>query len=630
MIPFVIFAAALIAQDSREALGPKDRGGKAGPHPLLQLMQQKKSALRPELKDQHPRVIATSAEIEGLRVRARTTHADLWQQALADLREKMKQEPPAAPAQTRRIQNGVGIAIAGFALAYQVEQKPEFLAAAKKYMDAAVSYDIWGYANSKPNVDLAAGHLLYGLGLGYDLLYHQLDATDRARYRESLKRHANLVAEYFKPKPGRTFAYSQNHTFIPIAGLAIAAYALAGEVPEAAEWAALSRAIFDRVLETYSADGYYYEGFEYWVFSTPWIVHYLDAHLHSTGEDLFDRPGLRDAHLYVAHSVLPDGRNIFDFGDAFEGANTRSGESEDAKRTHPGGHLESNFNILYRLAQRFQSSDAQAVADWLKQHGQVNAENFWSLLWFDEKIKTNPIQSSLPPYHYFADQDVVFWRSSWAADATAIAIKCGPPEGHQSASLSKRLPDWHLESGHAHPDAGSFILFGRGQYLTGDSGYAGVPKTDQHNSLLINGMGLINGKGQESPGATHNAFLGVSLERLNQIRVVRQSLARDRFEVTTDFAAAYDPTIGIRKLRRDFVWSERGELSITDQIETAAPAVITWLVQTDSQPISLSSQEFRPGRTCGLLSRNLMGRDSALGRVWSPAPDHRGQSTRVK
>ena len=42
------------------------------------------------------------------------------------------------------------------------------------------------------------------------------------------------------------------------------AYALMGETPEANDWAALSRAVFDRVLATYSDDGYYYEGMEYW------------------------------------------------------------------------------------------------------------------------------------------------------------------------------------------------------------------------------------------------------------------------------------------------------------------------------------------------------------------------------
>ena len=57
---------------------------------------------------------------------------------------------------------------------YKIEGDKKYLDAARKYMDAAVSYDIWGYANNKPNVDLAAGHLLYGLGWGYDLLYHDL------------------------------------------------------------------------------------------------------------------------------------------------------------------------------------------------------------------------------------------------------------------------------------------------------------------------------------------------------------------------------------------------------------------------------------------------------------------------
>ena len=46
-------------------------------------------------------------------------------------------------------------------------------------MDAAVTYDVWGYAASKPNIDLGAGHLLYGMGIGYDLLYHDLSDAER-------------------------------------------------------------------------------------------------------------------------------------------------------------------------------------------------------------------------------------------------------------------------------------------------------------------------------------------------------------------------------------------------------------------------------------------------------------------
>ena len=123
------------------------------------------------------------------------------------------------------------------------------------------------------------------------------------------------MADYFKPKSDKTFAYSQNHTFIPITGLGVAAYALYDETPEAPAWASLARAstngCWRRIPRTVTTT----KGFEYWIFSTPWLVHYLDAHAHATGEDLYDRPGFRLMHQYVAHSMLPDGNYVFDFGD---------------------------------------------------------------------------------------------------------------------------------------------------------------------------------------------------------------------------------------------------------------------------------------------------------------------------
>jgi hypothetical protein len=155
------------------------------------------------------------------------------------------------------------------------------------------------------------------MGVGYDLLYNDLTSAERDRYRSKIARQGHLLYEFLAPRPGRSWAYSQNHTFIPMAGLGVAAYAVYGEVSEAKEWAALARAIYSKVLATYSKDGYYYEGFEYWIFSTPWIIHYLNAQKHATGEDLFDQPGLRKTRLYAAHSLTPGGQMMFDFGDVF-------------------------------------------------------------------------------------------------------------------------------------------------------------------------------------------------------------------------------------------------------------------------------------------------------------------------
>ena len=609
MLALGILPAPVAAQDARELEQERAASKKLkGEHPLLELMRTRKSALRPELMGIHPRVYITDGELSELRVRARTSHRELWQRAINHVRA-LQAAPPPPPAEKRREQNEVGIAIAEAAFVYKIEGDRKYLDAARKYMDAAVTYEIWGYANNKPNVDLAAGHLLYGLAWGYDLLYHDLTEAERIRYREKLIKQARLMADYFKPKPGKTFAYSQNHTFIPITGLGVAAYALYDESPEAPGWASLTRAIYDRVLATYSQDGYYYEGFEYWIFSTPWLVHYLDAHAHATGEDLYDRPGFRLMHQYVAHSMLPSGNYVFDFGDVFEGPLTRAGKGEEYPRTHPQGHFNTNYNLLYRLAQRFQSGEAQGVAEWLKHFDQVNAEDFWSLVWYDANLKAVPIERQTA-WHYFPDHDVFYWRSDWSRQATAFAFKCGPPEGHHSEALLRQFPDWRLSSGHAHPDANSFIIFARGQYLTGDTGYAGVPMTEHHNTLLV------NGKGQAKEGAGHDVFAEVPYELLNRIRISEVKVDPDEVVVRGDATAAYGPELGLKKFVREFAYRPNKGFVVSDEVETTKPAVMTFLLHADDRIEKESGDKFsiKAGRVKLLIDPTIAASNGAVSR----------------
>ncbi len=611
-------SVSLVAQDKRELKDEKTISKKIkGEHPLSVLMRTRKSDLKTDLVGVHPRVYVTNLELDELRKRARSTHKDLWQQVLGRVRA-LHSDPPVPPAQKRREQNEVGIAIAEAALVYKIEGDKKYLDAAKRFMDAAVSYDIWGYANNKPNVDLAAGHLLYGLGWAYDLLYNDLSNQERTRYRDKLIKQARLLAEYFRPKPGKTFAYSQNHTFIPISGLAVTAYALYDETPEAASWAQLARAIFDRVLATYSQDGYYYEGFEYWIFSTPWIIHYLDAHLHATGEDLYEHPGLRNMHKYVAHSMLPTGRYVFDFGDIFEGPLTRAGSGAEYPRTHPNNRFHTNYNLLYRLAQRFKSGEAQGVAEWLRSFNHVNAEDFWSLVWFDPEVRAIPIAQQ-KTWHYFADHDVVFWRSDWSQNATAFAFKCGPSEGHHSASLQQQFPDWRLSSGHAHPDANSFIIFANGEYLTGDTGYAGIPMTEHHNTLLV------NGRGQAKEGLGHDAFANVPYESINRIRITDVKIQDDYVLIKGDATSAYEPDLGVKKFIRSFEYRPSTGFTIRDEVETIRAVTITSVIHADGGLNKESEQRFMIDRRGTKLRIDLIEPkevESAIGvnTVTAPGP----------
>jgi phage-related protein len=580
-----LLGGQLAAQDANEALGPKDNAAKGASTPLLLEMKTLRSSVRPELAGVHPRVYFTGKELEALRVEAHGAQKTWWSQQLLHIRA-LQGPPPPPPAEKRRAQNDVAFAMAEAAFAYKMEGDPKYLAAAKLYMDAAVSYDVWGYSFSKPNVDLAAGHLLYGMGFAYDLLYNDLSPAERERYRNKIARQGHLLYEFFAPRPGRSWAYSQNHTFIPMAGLGVAAYAVYGEVPEAKQWAALARAIYSKVLATYSKDGYYYEGFEYWIFSTPWIIHYLDAQKHATGEDLFDQPGLRKTHLYAAHSLTPGGQMMFDFGDVFAGPVTRAKIGDDYERSHPDGHFESNYNLLYDLAARYNDSEIQGVADWMNSMGHTGQEEWWTLAWRNPRLKAMPIEK-VEPWHHFPDHDVVFWRSGWDAQATAIAFKCGPPEEHSATDLIAKMPDWHTEQGHVHPDVNSFILWAHGQYLTGDSGYAGVPLTIEHNTLLVDG----HGQGHEGKG--HDAWAGFSYEQMNKARITHAHLNAQGFDIEGEGAGVYDSSLGLKRYLRRISMTVPGSIEVNDEVESNAPHVFTEVLHSDTKVEQMAGQRYR-------------------------------------
>ena len=596
LLILTFIATFAFAQDKQELEAERLASQKLkGEHPLISVMKTKPSSLRKELEGVHPRVFMTQKDIDALKDKTKT-QKELWQAAISRVRALMV-EPAPPPAETRRVQNEIGLGISEAALAYKITGDKKYLDAAKKYMDAAVSYDVWGYSYNKPNVDLAAGHLLYGMGWGYDLLYNDLTPAERAKYKAKLIKQARFLYDFFKPKSGKSYSYSQNHTFIPISGLAVTAYALMDETPEAKDWAAASRAIFDRVLATYSDDGYYYEGMEYWIFSMPWIVHYMDAHLQSTGENLYlTTPGLKLAHKYVAHATLPGGEFNFDYGDIYAGNTTRARKGDDYERERINGKFRTNYNILFNLATRYQNGEAQGVANWLKSKGQVNAEEFWTFIWFNQYIRATPIENQ-EKWHYFADHDVAYWRSSWNDDATAFSFKAGPPEGHGATEKINLYPEWRLSSGHAHPDAGSFIIWANGKYLTGDSGYAGVPLTEHHNTLVF------GDKGQNKEGAGHDVFVGIPYERLNKIRITNVKFDTKKVSIVADVTSAYEPELGVKKFIRKFEFTAPNKFVVTDDVETDKPNIITSYLHADNliEKTSNNSFLFEPRKKSGLL-----------------------------
>lgn len=538
--------------------------------------------LRPELKGIHPRLFFTAADLSKLRERSKGSGRELWQETLSDIQTLRRDAPdPKDPdlyksgLDERKAgsisQYNFAFQIAETSFAYAIEGDEKYLAAAKKWTLAACEMPTWGYTYNKPNVDLPPAHLLYAVAFAYDVLFDKLSADEKNVIKNKLLIQGRLMYDYFKYKPGKRYTYSQNHTWIPMAGLAIAAYALMDESPEVEAWARLSRAVFDRMMLTFGTDGFFYESFHYYGFAFRWAIRYFDAHLAATGENLYTmmQPKLAGMKYFAMHSVLPDRENVFDFADIGDGSLNRNGTSKREK-------IYAEYDIIYRLASIYHDPQAQTIGDFLRKDTTLGTrEPMWAFINRDPALTPAPI-SEIPLRYYFKDNDTVFWRSDWTKNATAFAFRCSPPEGHHAAELASSIPDWRQNTGHAHPDANSFIIWAKGKYLTGDTGYLGIKQTDDHNTVLI------NGRGQERDGV-YEMFKDVPNNRLDQIRLAEVDAAPDHFYARGEAFSGYYSDLGVRKFDRHFMFLPPGYFVVWDELETDNLSTFTFLLNADRE-----------------------------------------------
>ncbi len=143
--------------------------------------------------------------------------------------------------------------------------------------------------------------------------------------------------------------------------------------------------------------------------------------------------------------MLPDGQNVFDFGDIWAGA----ADAREAGRriTHASirparSRATSTCSTAWPRGSR--TPRRRRWPQRLAGFGHTNREEWWTLLWRDAALAPAPM-SALPLTHHFDDSGVVYHRTSWNADATAVAFKAGPPEGHRATTLLATVPEWRLE-----------------------------------------------------------------------------------------------------------------------------------------------------------------------------------------
>ena len=475
---------------------------------------------------------------------------------------------------------------AWLALLHRVTGKPGYLRAAKRFLPAilemrakAVVIEAGG-----SNGDLMIGHWLLAVSLYHDWLHDRLTPEEAQGVRSALATHARAVHLHFRTNR-TTWAYEQNHVFIPAAGLGVAGFALLGSEPGAAEWISCARQFLRRSGDALCADGFYYEGVSYFTYAFHWHVIFAAVQKRLTGEDWFGGQPFVGVEQFVLHHTLPGGDFVFDFADW----GSRKGQPGYDKPWHS---VPTRWCVWSLLGiRRFRGPNPTldaALRLLLGRDYSLQEVGIFNLLWSCEDLFATKAAAAevIPTHHYFADHDVLVWRENWDdRNATALWLKCGPPEGHRAAELRRAWPEWKPNAGHAHPDAGHFSLWSRGRFLAGDTGYTAIKRTRDHNCLLV------AGDGQFRDGRYH-AFDAIDFAVLNQIRLRDVKTSPSEISATGVLTPAYDTVHALNELERNVSLVEARHLIVRDRWSSRAPKEITWLWHTDEKPQSLGANRW--------------------------------------
>ena len=524
-----------------------------------------------KLNGTHPRLYLTSERIRELRVLINGSYKDLWLKERSWVDKGWLDKKPSDvyyhDPKEMLWQRRVGNQIPHYAFCFLMTQNVTYLYKAKEWISAALGYQEWG-----PYPDLAKAHLLYGVSIAYDWLYHNLTSQEREMIRDRLALEARLMfLASVKTREYKTEwwhrAYLQNHLWVNLCGLGTAGLALYGEVPDAEIWINQANIKFKKVLDSLGSDGASHEGVGYWSYGTEYLLKYIDLAKQLLGYDLFNNSWLENTVYYRLYMGLPkalwkEGMSCIDFADS-------------PRRDWYGPDY-----ILRKLAAEYKNGYAQWLAEELDKAGLSSPTSRWlNLLWYDPSVPATP-PTDLPTMKRFDNLDIVVMRSDWSEDETLFAFKCGPYIGHKALEEF----DYDPGGGHVHPDVNHFVLVSHGKWLIIDDGYADK-RTRQHNTILI------NGRGQLGEGSVW--FKGSEVIKSKGTSEIIRAESNPIFDyVIGDAYGIYPRDLGLRRFLRHVIYLKPDIFIIVDELETWAPSTFEWLLHYEGTLQKIAEDTF--------------------------------------
>jgi len=476
------------------------------------------------LRKGHPRLMVLDEDIARVEQAIATdATAKAWHEALRQDAEEMLGEKPVvhrligprlldqSRLALRRISTLAGM--------YRLDGDKRFVERARQEMLTAAAFKDWN-----PSHFLDVAEMTNALAIGYDWLYDQLSAEDRATIRNAIVELG--LKEGAKVYEGHRWWAVAKHNWNQVCngGMTSGALAIADEEPALAgriiQW---GRQSIPLAMASFAPDGGWAEGPGYWNYATRYNVYYLAAVETALGTDfgLKKMPGFAETDFFRIHFVGPNGKS-FNYADA--------GERE-------GTAAQSMW-----FAREFDQPVFAAQERYLAK----NRVDIFHLLWFDGREEP-ATTGKFPLDAVFRGVNVAFFRSAWQ-DPKAVFV--GFKGGDNKAN-------------HSHLDLGTFVLDAQGQRWAMDlgsdeynmPGYFGNKRwtyyrlrTEGHNTLTIDGQNQ-NTAGKAPLVAYHSsperAFAVADLSegyKANTTRVVRGIALEDRRRVVVrDEVEAKEP-----------------------------------------------------------------------------------------
>ena len=537
------------------------------------------------LRRAHPRLIALDSDLERVRSFIQSHPlAQLTYQRLVAAAEKIQSSPtveyqlvgPRLLAQSRRCLERVYT----LALLYRLDGKKQYLARAVRELAAAAAFPDWN-----PSHFLDTAEMTHAFAIGYDWLYKDLTAAERAWIRKALvEKGIGQALPIYRQQRGWTvnrFNWNQ----VCNGGISIGALAVAEEEPEKSA-AVLRHALksIPLAMASYGPDGGWPEGPGYWHYATRYNVYFLAALETALGADfgLSGIKGFDQAGRFRVYFCGP-AHKTFNYADA--------------------GDRISEAAEMFWLARKFKEPVYAYHQE--RRLEEATSPDPLDLVWYQPGPKS-PKQAAWPLDALFGGVGVAFFRSAWEdPDAIFVGVKAGD-----------------TKVGHSQLDLGSFVLDFGGQRWAIDlgaddynmPGYFGKQRwtyyrmrTESHDTLLIDGEN--QDPKAEAPVAAYRS---------------RPELAFVRM----DLSKAYPGKV--TRFERGVALVERARVIVQDELSAPQPVAALWGMVTQADVKLKGPEAWLEGAASGLLAQILSPRGATFDVVSTtpPPPQNPNQGTR--